>query len=98
MSSIKLVLRQKPNKDGTLPICLRITKDRKTNFVHLGYSVKMDQWDAVAQRVKKSYPNHVRLNNFLIKKLSEATDTALELETTKAGSSGKAVKNKIKPS
>lgn len=98
MSSIKLVLRQKPNQDGTLPICLRITKDRKTNFIHLGYSVKTDQWDAVAQRVKKSYPNHVRLNNFLIKKLSEATDTALELETSKAGSSGRAVKNKIKPS
>ncbi|MCX6315983.1 MAG: site-specific integrase [Bacteroidetes bacterium] len=98
MSTIKAVLRQKPNKDGTLPLCLRITKDRKTSFIHLGYALKPGDWDSRAQRVKRSFPNHVRLNNFLIKKLSEATDSTLELETNKAHVNAKLVKNKIKPS
>ncbi len=98
MATVKIVLRQKPNKDGTLPLCLRITKDRKTSFIHLGYSLKEDDWDAIAQKVKRSYPSHVRLNNFLIKKLSEATNGALELETDKSVVSVKAVKSKLKPS
>ena len=98
IGTVKIVLRQKPNKDGTLPLCLRITKDRKTSFIHLGYSLKEDDWDAIAQKVKRSYPSHVRLNNFLIKKLSEATNGALELETDKSVVSVKAVKTKLKPS
>lgn len=98
MSTVKIVLRQKANKDGTLPLCLRITKDRKSSFIHLGYSLKEGDWDAVAQRAKKSYPNHIRLNNFLIKKLSEATNSTLELETNKSEVSATVVKSKIKPS
>ena len=98
MSTVKIVLRQKPNKEGTLPLCLRITKDRKSSFIHLGYSVKETDWEPQAQRVKRSHPNFVRLNNFLIKKLAEANDGALELETNKREVSTKAVKQRIKPS
>lgn len=98
MSTVKLVLRAKSNKDGTMPIALRITKNRKSSFIHLGYSIKEDDWDSLNQRVKKSHPNHARLNNFLIKKLSEATDGSLELETNKNHLSPKTIKNKIKPS
>jgi len=98
MATIKIVLREKLNKDGTQPIAIRITKDRKTSFIHLGYSVHKDDWDGTAQQVKKSVKNHVRLNNLLIKKLSEATDTALQIETHKNYTSAKAVRQKIKPS
>lgn len=98
MASIKIVLREKLNKDGTQPLALRITKDRKTSFIHLGYSLYKDDWDAASQRVKKTYPNHVRFNNFLVKKLSEAMNTTLEIETHKQFSSVKSVKEKIKPS
>jgi len=90
-------MRQKPNKDGTLPLCLRITKDRKTSFIHLGYSLKESDWDAEKNRVKKSYPNSARLNNYLAKKLADATNGALEVETKKAHVSARAVKSKIKP-
>lgn len=98
MATVKLILRKKPNKDGTLPLTLRITKDRKTSFIYLGYSIKEADWDEVLLRVKKSNPNHARLNNFIMKKLSEANDTTLELETNKTHVSSKTVKNKIKPS
>lgn len=97
MSTIKLVLRQKPKNDGTMPICLRITKDRKTSFVHLGYHIKESDWDSTTSRIKKSHPNSVRLNNFLLKKLAEANDDAIELETKTKNTSVRAVKEQVKP-
>lgn len=105
MATLKIILRKKKNrdgsvkynKDGTLPLTMRITKDRKTSFVYLGYSIKESDWDEASQRVKKSQPNSARLNNYIIKKLAEANNTALELETTKSYVSVKAVRNKIKP-
>jgi len=30
MASVKIVLRKKASKDGTFPLALRITKDRKS--------------------------------------------------------------------
>lgn len=98
MSKVKVVLRQKPNSDGTLPLCLRITKDRKSVYVYLGYAIKESDWDKEAMRVKKSNPNSTRLNNFILKKLADATNSALEVEIDKPESSVKAVKSKIKPS
>lgn len=92
-----MVLRQKPNKEGKLPLALRITKDRKTNFVHLGYYLQENEWDAVKQRVKKAHPNSARLNNIILKKLSEANDQSLELSAQKSYVSATAVKQKIKP-
>ncbi len=33
MASVKIVLRKKKNKDGTYPLAVRITKDRKSSYV-----------------------------------------------------------------
>lgn len=96
MATVKIVLRKKENKDGTYPLAIRITQDRKTSFIHLGKHLNENNWDAKEQRAKKSYPNFKRLNNFLIAKLAEANDKALELETTKH-TTAKAVSQKIKP-
>lgn len=98
MASVKIVLRQKENKNGRYPLAIRIIKDRKTSFIHTGHSLKEDEWDHIAQRVKKQHPNHARLNNYLIKKLGEATDISLDLETKKPGVTSQAVRQKIKPS
>lgn len=97
MATIKIVLRKKLNKDGTLPICLRITKDRKTSFIHLGYHVKETDWDEKNFRVKKSHPNSVRMNNLLLKKLAEANDEALQLEAKHEQTSAKSVKQQVRP-
>ncbi|MFC5410875.1 phage integrase SAM-like domain-containing protein [Larkinella bovis] len=98
MAEVKLVLRKKPNKEGKFPLALRITKDRKSSFIHFGFHLSEDEWDEVKQRVRKSHPNATRLNNFILKKLSEANDHSLELETQKSYVSSSAVKQKIKPS
>jgi site-specific recombinase XerD len=97
MATVKIVLRTKKNKDGTCPLALRITKDRKTSFIHLGYHLKSDDWDADKGRVKKTVPNSTRLNNLILKKLAETTDTALELEAQKTDVSSHAVKHRVKP-
>lgn len=96
MASVKIVLRQKQNKDGTFPLALRITRDRKTSFIHLGHNVHENLWDATGQKVKKGHPNSVRLNNFLIAKLADASDKFLEMETKKESASAVAVKQRIK--
>jgi integrase/recombinase XerD len=97
MSSVKIILRQKQSKDGLFPLAVRITKDRKTTYIYLGQSLAESQWDEAAQRVKKSHPNSARLNNFILKKLAEANDTLLELQTQKEDVSSRAVKQSLKP-
>lgn len=97
MATLKIVLRRKQQKDKTYPLAIRITKDRKTSFIHLGISIFENEWDNTNQKVKKSNPNATRLNNYLLKKLAEATDKSLELETQKSEVSSQAVKQKIKP-
>lgn len=96
MATVKLVLRKKKNKDNTYPLAIRITKDRKSSFIHVGHHIRSEDWDGVAQRVRKSHPNSARLNNLLLKKLTEATDKSLELEANTNTVSAKSVKSKIK--
>lgn len=97
MASVKIILRKKQNKDGTYPLAVRITKDRKSSYIYTGKSVKLEQWDAEKSRVKKTHPNSARLNNFLTKKQVEAEDKLLEMETQKNNISAKVVKKKLTP-
>lgn len=83
MATIKAVIKPDKKADGTYPICIRITKDRKTNYVPLGYSATEDQWDKAKGLVRKNYPNSVRLNNLIAKRLAELSGKAIELETEK---------------
>ncbi|PVV51658.1 Arm DNA-binding domain-containing protein [Chryseobacterium sp. HMWF035] len=48
MSSITAILRKKPNKQGQYPIYIRITKERKSSFVALGYYIGVS-----SRKVKK---------------------------------------------
>lgn len=97
MATIKAILKKDQREDGTYPLVIRITKDRKTTFIYTEYGLKEDQWDAVNQRVKKSHPNSVRLNNLIAKRISEAGDKAIELETNKQIVSSVAIKSYIAP-
>lgn len=98
MATVKIILRKEQKQDGTFPLAIRITKNRKSSYIYLDYSVKADDWDDTGHRVKKSHPNSKWLNNFLLKKLAEANDLSLELESQKSHVSSHAVKQRIKPS
>lgn len=97
MASIKLILRNKQNNDGTFSIAIQILKNRKASLIHVGHSVKFDDWDAKNQRVKKSHPNSVRLNNLLLKKVAEANDKLIETETKEEDYSSNVIKKRIRP-
>jgi len=97
MANVKVILRKEVKADGTQPLAIRITKDRKSSYIYLEYSIKEKDWDKGNQKVKKSHPNSTRLNNFLITKLAEANNSSLELETAKPHVTAKAVSQKIKP-
>ncbi len=94
MASIKIVRRKnKQRKDGTAPLALRISKDYKTNYQFLGQYVLEKDWDAERGRVKVSYLNAKRLNNYLLKKLTEAQDVVF---ATNDKATSKEVKDKVK--
>ncbi|CAM3285006.1 Tyr recombinase domain-containing protein [Flavobacterium longum] len=97
MATIKVVLRKKANKDGTFPLAIRITKDRKTSYIYLGHNLKADEWVENEQRVKSSHPNSKRLNNLILAKKASASDISIEAETLKDEISSRAIKQKIKP-
>lgn len=97
-TTVKIVLRKKQKNNDTYPLAIRITKDRKSSFIHTGYYISEKDWDSSNERVKKSNPNSTRLNNFLLAKKVEANNQSLELETTQPDVTAKAVRKKIKPS
>lgn len=61
-------------KDKTIPLAIRISENYKTNYKWLGQYVLEKDWDKNAGRVKRTHPNAKKLNNHLLKKLTEAND------------------------
>jgi integrase len=97
MATINITLRKNKKIDGSYPLAVRITKDRKSTYILLGHSVLEKDWDAKEQKVKRSHPNSARLNNLLLQKKAEANDQLLEMETkTVEVISSKSIHNKIK--
>jgi integrase len=96
MASVKAVLRMNQKADGTYPLVIRITKDRKTSFIALGHHLQESEWDEKNQRVKKSYPNSARLNNMIAKKLAETNEKLIELETNNTDTSSRTISNAFK--
>jgi integrase len=94
-SSIRLLLRKKPNKEGLYPLMIRIVKNRKSNVIYTGHYLDSEFWDEKNRKIKKAHPNSVRLNNLLVKKLSEASDTVLELQSNHKEFSSKQIKKQI---
>lgn len=94
MSSIKVVLRKKMNGEGKYPIAIRITKNRKTSYIYTGQYIKKSDWDEKNSKVKKSHLNSIRLNNVILKRMSEINDSLLESEGKNNGESVYKIKEK----
>ncbi|KIX20717.1 integrase [Flavobacterium sp. 316] len=72
MASIKILLRNKPNKEGQYPVVLKIIKERQIKVITLGISCLKKDWDAANSQFKKSEKNHIQRNRVLLKKKEEA--------------------------
>ncbi|MFL1013229.1 tyrosine-type recombinase/integrase [Flavisericum labens] len=95
MSTIQAVLRRKPNSAGLFPLAIRLTKDRKSSYLYTGQYIDEKYWDSKHSKVKKSHPNSKRLNNLLLKKLSEANDTLLDSDSSRVDQSVSKIKKTI---
>ncbi|GFZ79610.1 tyrosine recombinase [Aquaticitalea lipolytica] len=96
MATVKIVLRKNyKKKEGTFPIALRITQNRKSRFIFTGEYIKESDWNSKEGLAKKSHPNSKRLNNYLLKKLSEAHSVALDVQTNQNSTSSNIIKKKI---
>ncbi|MDL5515081.1 Arm DNA-binding domain-containing protein, partial [Arenibacter sp. M-2] len=96
MATVKIVLRKNyRKKDGTFPIALRLTQNRKSKFLFTGEYILEKDWDETKGLAKKSYLNSSRLNNMLLKKVSEAHNMALEMEASTENQSVSTLAKKI---
>lgn len=96
MATVKIVLRKNyQKKDGTFPIALRITENRKSKFLFTGEYILEKDWDKLKGLAKRSHPNSSRLNNMLMKKITEAHDMALEVESSEKKHSVSTIAKKI---
>tara|TARA_R110002049_G_scaffold308721_1_gene513655 strand:+ start:3717 stop:4919 length:1203 start_codon:yes stop_codon:yes gene_type:complete len=95
MSSVRAVIRTKPNSQNLFPIVIRITKDRKTSFLYTGQYIKKNQWDNTKGQVKKSHPDALNINQLILKKLSKVNRGLLDAETNNKYLSSKNVKRSV---
>ena len=82
MSSVKAILRiDKINAKGLAPLYLRNTNNRKSTSKALGIYIHPDDWDAVAEKVRKSkrVPNSTRINNLIAAQKIEVQNYLLDV-------------------
>ena len=97
MATVKLILRtERTNKSGEAPLYIRMIKDRKPQYISLNFRLPPSSWNQDEQKIKSSYPNSTRLNHFIVKKLAEANDKLLELESEKEQVTAQLVTSNIK--
>ena len=77
MASVKIVLRDKKNKEGLYPIVLRITKERKVKIISLGMDCKLKNWGEKSSQFNKSMPNHIQ-KNLVLSKLKQKAWTIID--------------------
>lgn len=84
-ATVNLVLRSDKKKaDGTCPIWLRFTANRKSRYVSTKISVPEKQWNAKKQQVSKSHEIAPALNRKLQTLLNEAREKALDASSAAA--------------
>lgn len=83
MSSIKIVLRKKQRSDGTFPVCLRITKERKTKYFNTLFNCTENEWDSASGCFNKKRKGYMKQNQFLLKVKDRAIDVYTELAKSK---------------
>lgn len=75
--------KRRAKQNGSYPLVLRISHQRRTANIQLGYNIRDKDWDEKRRQVKKSYSgvtSITRLNHRLTKIQAEAFEKVRELE------------------
>ncbi|WP_037321279.1 MULTISPECIES: site-specific integrase [Salegentibacter] len=67
MAVVKIVLHKVKRADGTFPVSLRVTKNRKTKYFKTIFNVFPEEWDASAELFNKRHKNYLQDNRLLLK-------------------------------
>lgn len=94
-TSAKIILRKKPNAKGMYPLAIRITKDRRSTYKHIGHYIELEDWDSKNLKVKKSHSEAESLNNLIASKLSEARKGLISLQTNNKAATARQIKKEI---
>ncbi len=96
MATVKLFLRyEKADKQGNVPLYIRIIKDRNIKTISLKQKINPKHWNDEENKVKKSHPNSQHFNNWIANKIAEAEGEALKLETNSKHVPTKQIKDAI---
>jgi len=83
MAKIKIILLDIPSrklKNGTYPIELRITHQRKRKSIPLDKYATPEKWNKDTGRFRRSFPNYSKENKVLLKIEGKANDVARNIE------------------
>jgi integrase len=69
--TINVVLYPRKDKNNLYPIKIRITENRKSQFVNLNFSILKKYWLKSTNRVSVSHPSHLEYNFLIEKSLKE---------------------------
>ena len=83
MINVKIILRKKKLSNGEFPICLRLTKDRKTKYFKTIFNAKEEEWDSNAGKFNKRNQNYLQNNRLLHKFQDRALQIIGELQIEK---------------
>ena len=72
--------KRKKKKDGTIPIYVRLTKDRKSRYLSVGISIEEKFWDSTNREVKKSYRFAKKYNQEIKKLVNELEAKYFEIK------------------
>ena len=98
MATIQLVLREDITRaDGTAPVYLRITQDRRSRYLKSEVAVEPKYWIKDKGRVRRSHPEHHVYNDALERLYTDAKRVSLDLKGARTGRpSALAVKRELK--
>jgi integrase len=98
MASVKVVLKTgKLLNNGEYPIYIRLTQNRKSSYLSIGASSKLEHWDLKKNVPKKNHPLHKHLQILIDTKVTEANKMLLQMETNGTQMSSYELKQKSRP-
>lgn len=86
---------RRPLQSGEYPLYLRVTKDRKSRYVSLGFSCKKELWDEANNLPKKRHPLYKEITIAIEKAKLEANREILNLHNDDQDFSTEELKNNL---
>ena len=75
-----ILLKERPLSDGTSPIVVRLTQNRKRKYIRIGISLDQKHWDDTKNRPKLSCPNKEYIDNIITETLAKYQKLLLEFQ------------------